>query len=334
MDKSFAIVITSILKETRAIEQYSGKCSDGKYKLITIGDKKAPDKINIKNCNYYSLKTQKKLPYKFASKCPVNNYARKNIGYLEAVRSGFNIIVETDDDNYPLKSFWDTRKLNHNPYEVNNKGWVNVYKYFTDENIWPRGFPLQKLDILNPKLPEKLSSAGFPIQQGLVDRDPDVDAVYRMTIGKKINFIKDKNVVLGKNVWCPFNSQNTTWFKEAYPLMYLPTYCNMRLTDIWRGFIAQRIAWTCGWNILFHSPNAYQDRNEHNLLNDFCDEMKGYIHNDQICNELNDMDLKTGNKNIYENMVRCYKLMIKNKWIGKKELNLLELWINDLITFS
>lgn len=334
MSKPFAIVITSILKETRAIEQYSEESIDSNSRVFVVGDKKTPENINISNCSYYSLKVQKNLPYMFASKCPENNYARKNIGYLEAIRSGFNVIVETDDDNYPLKSFWNIRKINTNAYPVKYKGWVNVYKYFTDENIWPRGYPLEELSKTGPGLSDKSISANFPIQQGLVDGEPDVDAVFRMTVGKKLNFKKDISIVLDKNSWCPFNSQNTTWFKKAFPLLYLPSYCSMRLTDIWRGFIAQRIAWTCGWMILFHSPNAFQDRNKHNLFNDFCDEMQGYIYNKRICNALDDLDLKTGEENMYENMLRCYGLMVKKSWIDKRELNLLEYWINDLITFS
>ena len=44
------------------------------------------------------------------------------------------------------------------------------------------------------------------------------------------------------------------------------------MTDIWRSFVAQRIAWANGWAILFHEPTVWQDRNEHNLMRDFRDE--------------------------------------------------------------
>ena len=35
----------------------------------------------------------------FAKICPENNYARKNIGYLYAIKNGAKLIFETDDDN-------------------------------------------------------------------------------------------------------------------------------------------------------------------------------------------------------------------------------------------
>src|ERR1700691_4694073 len=89
---------------------------------------------------------------------------------------------------------------------------------------------------------------------------------------------------------CPFNSQNTTWFKEAFPLLYLPYYCSFRMTDIWRSFVAQRIAWTCGWPVLFHQSTMRQERNDHNLMNDFRDEISGYNNNALICNSLKELN--------------------------------------------
>ena len=43
---------------------------------------------------------------------------------------------------------------------------------------------------------------------------------------------------LGK-AYSPFNSQNTIWFKEIFPLLYLPVSCSMRATDIIRGLVAR-----------------------------------------------------------------------------------------------
>src|SRR5690348_18334068 len=104
-----------------------------------------------------------------------------------------------------------------------------------------------------------------------------------MTLKLPVTFEKKSPLILGEGSWCPFNSQNTTWKKEAFPLLYLPSFCSFRMTDIWRSFIAQRIAWTCGWNIAFHAADVIQERNEHSLLKDFEDEIAGYMHNGRIC---------------------------------------------------
>jgi hypothetical protein len=147
-----------------------------------------------------------------------------------------------------------------------------------------------------------------------------------MTQKLPINFQENEPLILGEGSWCPFNSQNTVWKKEAFPLLYLPSYCSFRMTDIWRSLIAQRIAWTCGWNILFHSADVWQERNEHKLLKDFEDEIPGYLNNSKICRMLENLDLKSGVRNICENLFRCYAIMVQNGWIESQEQNILESW--------
>ena len=118
-----------------------------------------------------------------------------------------------------------------------------------------------------------------PIQQGLANQNPDVDAIYRLVLPLPLDFVEAAPVALGKGAWCPFNSQNTTWWSEAFPLLYLPFHCSFRMTDIWRSFVAQRIAWENGWSILFHNATVFQERNEHSLIRDFEEEIPGYLNN-------------------------------------------------------
>ena len=206
---------------------------------------------------------------------------------------------------------------------------MNVYKFFTKKNIWPRGYPLEALKEPLPSK-KKISKVVCPIQQGLADQNPDVDAIYRLTSELPIIFKKSKNISLGIGSVCPFNSQNTTWFRLAYPLMYLPSYCSFRMTDIWRSFIAQRIAWTCSWSILFHNSTVIQKRNAHNLMRDFQDELIGYENNLKIMNNLVKLKLKPGEKNIRYNMFLCYKELVNLNLIDKKEIQLLKAWFDDL----
>ena len=191
--------------------------------------------------------------------------------------------------------------------------------------------PFDLEELKNP-LPKKtkLSKIVCPIQQGLADQNPDVDAIYRLTSKLPITFEKSENISIGNGSICPFNSQNTTWLREAYPLMYLPSYCSFRMTDIWRSFIAQRIAWTCDWSILFHNSTVIQKRNAHNLMRDFQDEISGYENNYKIMNNLMKLKLRTGIKNIKFNMLLCYKELVRIKLIDKKEIQLLKAWFDDM----
>ena len=144
------------------------------------------------------------------------------------------------------------------------------------------------------------------------------------------NFRRDRRIALSKNSWCPFNSQNTTWWRDAFPLLYLPAYCSFRMTDIWRSFVAQRIAWENNWSILFHEPTVWQERNEHNLMQDFEQEISGYLHNRQLCESLQNLNLKPGREGLADNMRICYEKLASLSILDPKELELLEMWLADL----
>ncbi len=331
-----SLIITSIAAPNAAMKMYAEKCKNLGTEFIVVGDVSSPEKFQLDGCRFLSIEEQRKLPFKLAKILPEKHYARKNIGYLLAKEK--NYIIETDDDNFPKENFWKKTFDTKDARVIEEKGWANAYQYFTSENIWPRGFLLEEIrNQCPPKASLSESGSGIPntncqipIMQGLADENPDVDAVYRMTMKLPFNFKKNKPVILSEGVWCPFNSQNTVWEKEAFPLLYLPSYCSFRMTDIWRSFIAQRIAWTCGWSVLFHEADVWQERNEHNLLKDFEDEIPGYLHNATICKKLEDLDLKSGVTNIAENMMRCYAMMVEEGFVDGKEIELLKTWLKGI----
>jgi hypothetical protein len=328
--KNAFLVITSIADQNnKALVQLGQESASRNVPLILIGDKKSPKEFSLTGCDFYSIERQQALNFELAGVLPLNNYARKNLGYLIAMSRGAKMIIETDDDNLPLPNFWKSRTKNVYAHLLTEKGWVNVYKYFTEVNIWPRGFPLENIQDTKPEPGEQIS-VECPIQQGLADENPDVDAIYRFILPLPVTFNKSINIALGNNSNCPFNSQNTTWFKEAFPLLYLPSCCSFRMTDIWRSFVAQRIAWTCGWSILFHQSSVYQKRNDHNLLNDFRDEIPGYNNNAKIVKCLKTLRLKDGKENISSNIILCYQKLIESGYFEKKEITFLNAWLKDI----
>ena len=102
------------------------------------------------------------------------------------------------------------------------------------------------------------------------------------------------------------------------------------MTDVWRSYVAQRIAWTFDWNILFHSPTTYQERNVHDIMKDFEQEIDGYLLNAKICDDLSGIQLKTGTKSMFYNLRVCYEKLVQQQYIEDNELDLLEAWIADL----
>ena len=331
MNENIAVVVTSIAGPNRTLHALARGCQEKEYSFIVIGDVASPLDFQLDGCRFYGLKEQQKIGFKFAEICPTRHYARKNVGYLIAARNGATTIVETDDDNLPYEEFWEPRQREQSIATVTGGGWINVYRYFSEANIWPRGFPLDELKV-EPAAFEslKVQDVNCPIQQGLCDNDPDVDAIYRLVASLPQSFRKDRRIALGPASWCPFNSQNTSWWRDAFPLLYLPAYCSFRMTDIWRSFLAQRILWTNNWGLVFHEPTVWQERNEHNLMLNFRDEVPGYLHNREICEALENLSLEPGVERINDNMRRCYEKLVSIGIMDPAELTLLDAWLQDL----
>jgi hypothetical protein len=325
-----ALVVTSVAGDDHPVLKSIAKDSiANSVDFIMVGDAKSPDSFRLEGCEYLSLEDQRNLDFRFSALAPVSHYSRKNIGYLLAFRKGYREIQETDDDNIPLQPFWLDYDFDRHGEGFENTGWTNIYRYFTDTFIWPRGFPLDRIREKNEITPSRLNTF-CPIIQGMADENPDVDAIYRLTMELPVHFNKtERFYILGSGAWCPFNSQNTLWEKSAFPLLYLPSYCSFRMTDIRRSFVAQRICWEYGWGVLFHHPTVYQIRNDHRLLKDFEDEIPGYLQNGYIAVELEKLTLDSRPGSIYDNLLTCYQRLVEINVIGKEEIPLLEAWIHD-----
>jgi len=330
-NKKSALIVTSISAPNKVLKSLA----DGAYlhniDFFVMGDTKSPRSFMLDHCRFYNIEHQRELLFEFARLCPEKSYTRKNIGYLLAISEGNEIIIETDDDNYPEEAFWGKRSKLQQTFVSREQSWLNIYRYFTNENIWPRGFALEQLQYKVPEIQKLPFEDTFcPVQQGLADGNPDVDAIFRLIFPLPIHFKRDIRLAIGKGTYCPFNSQNTTWFKEAFPLLYLPSYCSFRMTDIWRSFIAQRIMWENDWCLLFHEPTVWQERNEHSLIKDLEQEVPGYLNNMRIVNELESLTLKKGEEFLGANLLSCYRRLIEIGVIGKEELTLLTAWLDDL----
>jgi hypothetical protein len=331
MNEKLSLVVTSIAPPNPVLRALAEGCGERGHQFIVIGDEPSPRDFRIQGCDFYGLEEQYETGLRFARLCPTRHYARKNLGYLLAMRAGARVIVETDDDNIPREEFWNERVRRQSVPTVRGDGWVNVYRYFTDANIWPRGLPLDEVrKPVHDFASLEVNDADCPIQQGLADENPDVDAIYRLVEPLPQSFMRERSVALGAGAWCPFNSQNTTWWSEAFMLLYLPAYCSFRMTDIWRSFVAQRVAWEQGWSLLFHGPTVWQERNEHNLMRDFKDEVPGYLHNAEIREALNGLELKPGTSNIAASLRACYAKLVEMALVDERELTLLDAWIEDL----
>jgi STELLO glycosyltransferases len=331
-ERPLSCVITTIQEPTPSVRLLAAACENINARIIIIGDQKGPSRYDLEPAEFYSLRAQEQLDFRLARALPVNHYARKNLGYLLAIQQDAPCIYETDDDNAPASN-WQRRELTVAAHKVTRKPWVNVYRFYSDEFIWPRGFPLPL--IRDPQTYQfddepTLVTVQAPIQQGLPNVAPDVDAIWRLLFEREFHYRPGPSLWLPAGSWCPFNTQSTWWWPVAYPLLYLPSFCSPRMTDIWRGFVAQRCLWELGYGLVFHAAEAIQKRNFHNLQSDFRDELPGYLHNAEIVERLAAADLQPGPDAVGDNLRRCYELLISAGYLPPEEWRLLEDWLADI----
>ena len=173
---------------------------------------------------------------------------KKTIGYVKAHQLGVKLLLDTDDDNCPTIDFFATIISNYRIIP-SKKSWINVYRYFGQKNLWPRGLPLSAAytetedaqevlikgglmsELMNLETQSPLSIGAF---QSLVDSDPDLDAIGRMLFPGKHDFENLPILILTSDQMCPTNSQATLWCSDLLPLTYLPITASFRMTDIWR----------------------------------------------------------------------------------------------------
>jgi len=342
-------VITTIQRPTRSIRALTSRLAADRGHLVVAGDTKGPDEFDLSDVagfgqdqlTFLSLNAQYATDFRLAKLLPTKHYSRKNIGYLQAMHNGASCIYETDDDNAPLDT-WQPRREHVasasflKSTAADGCNWINVYRHFSSHNIWPRGLPLDRIHLpfatTSEYTPITNENGEFwtPIQQGLVNGSPDVDAVWRLVLDREFTFETPESVLLPPGQWCPFNTQSTWWWPTVYALLYVPSFCSFRMCDIWKSFVAQRCLWELGTGIVFHAPEVWQERNEHNLLHDFNDEIPGYQQNHTITRCLEETPLLPGPEHVVSNLRQCYLALIDQDIFPTQELELVDAWIEGM----
>jgi len=75
-----------------------------------------------------------------------------------------------------------------------------------------------------------------------------------------------------------------------------------------------------------------QDRNEHDLLRDFEQEIPGYLHNERIRHLLAGLVLTSGRTQttVAANLTACYTALVRAGLLPEAELKLVAAWQRDL----
>jgi hypothetical protein len=282
------IVTTTIYTPSEAIHKF---ITFSDWNIIIVGDKKTPhDKYlqleqQNKNVQYLTPEYQENNYKELSDAIGWNKIQRRNIGFIEALKKGAEIIASVDDDNIPLDNWGETIYIGKP---------TNVYYYESNEiafdpigvtnhnDLWHRGFPIQDLHQRCNKYKITRKTIIPDIQADFWNGDPDIDAMCRLE-HKPMCFFDDKYFPLATNVFSPFNSQNT-FFSRAALKRYLVIPGIGRMDDIWASYYMESL----GFKVVYNKATVFQDRNIQNLTKNLTMEFIGYEKTQEMLMDIKD----------------------------------------------
>ena len=240
-----------------------------------------------------------------------SHLAEQKQRYLQIKQtSGRNLHKVVDTHEYPSTAY--VRRVMSKVLLVNQTSF-NPYPIMGAPHLpsWPRGLPL--LDIKSDKAPAdwseltQIPSTKIGVIQSLANIDPDVDAIYRLTMPIPFDFPSHANKARSENIagqkkdtvntefcmvqvpqgmYSPYNAQATLHLYASLWSLLLPITVHGRVSDIWRGYFMQRVARELDIHLLFAPPIVEQDRNAHNYLADFQSEQPLYLKSQKLIEQL------------------------------------------------
>ena len=328
--KKVLVVTTINGRDHEGISRLIEDSNTQDFELVLIGDKKTSTNLSAVNesrVHFYNLESQLSSKFLSGQTLPLNHYARKNFGYLVAAEMGCEWISETDDDNRLFVEFWDNQIPNKLIKNLGPSQWVNIYSAFGFGEYWHRGIPINDVLGANAITTDDIdSSSKVACVQGLADGDPDIDAICRMLYRPVTKFPRTDSFIVEPGFYSPTNSQLTRWRTElTLPLLYLPSTVPWRVSDIWRGLIAQRHFEISDLRTQFRGGLGFQDRNEHDLLKDFADELEVHMSTRILLEILERIDI-LDQSNF---MLTVYSSLMARGLVSQEEIVRLENWLTD-----
>lgn len=308
-----AVTLTTI-NDGRFLERFRPLLEAGgtRLSLLIAGDRKTPPECASRaarlaaeglNVRYLGLDEQAEildaagLAVQFV---PFDSDNRRNLAVLDAWRSGADVVISLDDDNFPLdaQQFIDcysrvgsTQRL---PVAQSAGRWPNVCAMldirsgWTDQPVavFARGHPHARRDGATIGLTGGVEEEGLVLAHvGLWEGHPDVDAATRAALDPVSRTMLHPEVMLAPaHARAPMSTQNIAVARAIIPAWW---YVRMgplvsgrpldRFGDMFQAYFASMVIDAMGGRFAFGLPLVRHERNAHALLRDLAGEISGMV---------------------------------------------------------
>lgn len=269
-------------------------------RIIIAGDRNTP--VTVAEFVQSLRSTQLLLPdeqtqWKCSELIGWNCIQRRNIALLEAVKTGADLIVTWDTDNYPLAPSYLLSFATHFSVPFNGLKAESRTSWFDQGSLLvppvkQRGVPY----LSDGTYFETVVGAKVGVASGLVLGDSDMDGATRLVNAPNAHSVNDLGrvgiVSDPRDTWTVFNSQNTAFLRELAPAMFMMPGVG-RFDDIYASLITQRIMRELNLYVHIGQPFVFQQRHTHNLFKDIRAEIDGMENVERMGQYLDMMTFRT-----------------------------------------
>jgi len=360
-------VVTTIWEPTDGVKSVA---SLPDWCLVIVGDTKTPANYlqlagleNDDRVVYLSPEDQKKIPSAFVKMMPFRSFARKNIGYLFAIRHGAQVIYDFDDDNVLKESGWQdgayiSPMTARTSSQLSSSVFVRSLPSLSDptkrpsslgfnplplmkptvSQVWPRGFPLEAIqDPLTTGedagiVPASLNISSIGVIQAVCDGDPDMDAIFRLTRTLPIHFDNSpraSQLLVPAGLYAPYNAQATVHMNSAFWGLFLPFTVPGRVTDIWRSYFTQKFLHEMNLALIYAPPLVTHTRTPHNYIADMQAENDLYMKTGKLLEFLSGWS--AAEKDLPSRLEKLYIDLYERSYIGLQDVEAMQEWIFALL---
>lgn len=278
-----AICTTTIYRPSKALLRFVEIAERDGWQLYIAGDLKTPhfDYAVLASehpcVTYLSPGRQQETWPELSELVGWNCIQRRNFAFLAAYQWGAEVVATVDDDNVPLDGWGEGLLIK------GKSGLMGEYQEHlpvfdplsqTNHNrLWHRGYPLELVNRRGAALASRETAVPFDVQADLWNDEADVDAVCRMVQDSgECEFIPAL-FPFTANKPSPFNSQNTFLTRRVLPHYFMFPGVG-RYDDILAAYHVQ----AQGFRVVYGAPSVVQERNAHDVMKDFAEEVWGYQH--------------------------------------------------------
>jgi len=242
---------------------------------------------------------------------PERCHAETSFGFLLAVEEQPDIVIEIDDDVFPVKGQnlieLHLRNLSESDGEMvtAKSAWYNTLEALDLEGmyatVFPRGHPYH-VDARSGGYTFSQIRKATVLNMGHWIGNLDLDAptlLYHGGLDGRCGItakgLKRQKVIVGPGTFFAVCSMNTAFTTKVVPAFY-QLYMNYegvdRFDDIWSGIFLKKVADSLGDSMSLGVPLVRHDKRSRNVFKDLRSELEGIIMNETLWRIVQDLELE------------------------------------------